>query len=66
MNSKAISGAISEALSRFAAERETMKPDILPEHPDAQEEYLRLQETRDAIDREIREVEALTGAKAGE
>ena len=37
----------------------------LPEHPDAKEEYLHLQQTRDTIDREIREVEALTGAKAG-
>ena len=38
----------------------------LPDHPAAQEEYLRLQQTCDAIEREIREVEALTGAKAGE
>ena len=38
----------------------------LPEHPDAREEYARLQETCDAIARETREVEALTGAKAGE
>ena len=38
----------------------------LPEHPDAQAEYIRLQQTCDAIEREVREVEALTGAKAGE
>ena len=38
----------------------------LPEHPNAREEFLHLQQTRDTIDREIREVEALTGAKAGE
>ncbi|MBO7662147.1 MAG: AAA family ATPase [Clostridia bacterium] len=38
----------------------------LPEHPAAQEEYLRLQFSCDAIDREIRQVEELTGAKAGE
>ena len=38
----------------------------LPEHPNAQEEYLHLRGTRDTIDREIHEVEALTGAKAGE
>ena len=37
----------------------------LPNHPDAQVEYDRLQVTRDVIDREITEVEALTGAKAG-
>ena len=37
----------------------------LPDHPAAAEEYLRLQQTCDAIDREIAEVEALTGAKAG-
>jgi len=37
----------------------------LPNHPDAQVEYDRLQVTRDVIDREIAEVEALTGAKAG-
>ena len=37
----------------------------LPEHPAAQEEYLHLQQVRDAIEREISEVEALTGAKAG-
>ena len=43
-----------------------MEPVILPEHPDAQAEYARLQETCDAIQREIGEVEALTGAKAGE
>ena len=38
----------------------------LPEHPDAEKEYLHLQDTCDAIEREIAEVEALTGAKAGE
>jgi len=38
----------------------------LPEHPDAAEEYDRLQQTCDAIGREIHEMEALTGAKAGE
>ena len=37
----------------------------LPDHPAAEEEYRHLQETRDTIDREIGEVEALTGAKAG-
>ena len=37
----------------------------LPDHPAAQAEFLHLQKTCDAIDREIREVEALTGAKAG-
>ena len=42
---------------------ETVK---LPDHPAAKEEYDRLQQTRDVIDREIGEVEALTGAKAGE
>ncbi len=51
----------------FAAEREIKMEQIrLPEHPAAREEYARLQETCDAIDREILEVEALTGAKAGE
>ncbi len=39
---------------------------ILPDHPAAEEEYLHLQQVRDTIDREIEEVEALTGAKAGE
>ena len=39
---------------------------ILPEHPAAQEEYAHLQETCDAIEREIRELESLTGARAGE
>jgi len=43
-----------------------MKPISLPDHPAAEEEYLHLQEACDAIDREIAEVEALTGAKAGE
>ena len=38
----------------------------LPEHPAAREEDRRLQETCDAIDREIGEVEALTGARAGQ
>ena len=37
----------------------------LPDHPAAQAEFLHLQKTCDAIGREIREVEALTGAKAG-
>ena len=43
-----------------------MDPNRLPEHPDAQEEFFHLQQTCDAIDREIGEVETLTGAKAGE
>ena len=38
----------------------------LPDHPAAHEEYRRLLETCDVIDREIGEVEALTGAKAGQ
>ena len=38
----------------------------LPDHPDAKTEYLHLLDTCDAIEREIAEVEALTGAKAGE
>ena len=38
----------------------------LPDHPDAEAEYLHLQATCDAIARETAEVEALTGAKAGE
>ena len=38
----------------------------LPDHPAAEEEYLHLLQTCDTIDREIAEVEALTGAKAGE
>ncbi len=38
----------------------------MPEHPDAHSEFVHLQQTCDAIGREIREVEALTGAKAGE
>ena len=37
----------------------------LPDHPAAQAEFLHLQTTCDAIAREIREVETLTGAKAG-
>ena len=50
----------------FAEERNNqMVPVKLPEHPDAKEEYLHLQETCDTVDREIREVETLTGAKAG-
>ncbi len=36
----------------------------LPNHPDAETEYRRLQETCGVIDREIAEVESLTGAKA--
>ena len=43
-----------------------MEQTRLPEHPNAREEYLHLQETCDTIAREIAEVEALTGAKAGE
>ena len=43
-----------------------MESVTLPEHPSAKEEYLHLQQACDTIDREIREVEALTGAKAGE
>ena len=43
-----------------------MEPVRLPEHPDAQEEYIHLLQTCDTVDREIQEVEALTGAKAGE
>ena len=43
-----------------------MKPARLPDHPDAEKEYCLLQETCDAIEREIGEVETLTGAKAGE
>ncbi|MCR5566076.1 MAG: AAA family ATPase [Clostridiales bacterium] len=42
-----------------------MKQISLPDHPAAEEEYLRLQQACDTIDREIAEVEALTGAKAG-
>ena len=38
----------------------------LPDHPAAEEEYRHLQETCGTIRREIGEVEALTGAKAGE
>ena len=37
----------------------------LPDHPDAEKEYLHLQEACDMIDREIASVEELTGAKAG-
>ena len=39
---------------------------VLPDHPAAREEHLHLLKTCDSIDREIRELEALTGAKAGE
>ena len=42
-----------------------MKQISLPDHPAAGEEYRRLQQACDTIDREIAEVEALTGAKAG-
>ena len=42
-----------------------MENRILPSHPDAEFEDRHLQQTRDVIDREIAEVEALTGAKAG-
>ncbi len=38
----------------------------LPNHPAAGQEYLHLQQACDTIDREIGEMEALTGAKAGE
>ena len=38
----------------------------LPDHPDAEKEYLHLQETCGVIDRETAAVEELTGAKAGE
>ena len=37
----------------------------LPDHPSAREEFQHLQQARDTIDREIAEVEELTGAKAG-
>ncbi len=43
-----------------------MNQNTLPDHPRAGEEYLRLQKTMDTVEREISEVEALTGAKAGE
>ena len=42
-----------------------MENRILPSHPDAEFEDRHLQQTRDVIDREIAEVEALTGARAG-
>ena len=42
-----------------------MEPLRLPDHPAAKEEYLHLQQACDTIDREIGEMEALTGAKAG-
>ena len=38
----------------------------LPDHPAALEEHMHLQQVCDTVDREIAEVEALTGAKAGE
>ena len=38
----------------------------LPDHPAAEAEYRHLQQACDTIAREIREVEALTGAKAGQ
>ncbi len=44
---------------------EAMESVPLPDHPAAEEEALHLRQTCDTIDREIREVEALTGAKAG-
>ena len=50
----------------FCRERNQMNSVSLPDHPAAQEEYLHLQHACDMIDREIAEVEALTGAKAGE
>ena len=57
---------IRQRLLYFCRERTIMESVTLPEHPSAKEEYLHLQQARDTIDREIREVEALTGAKAGE
>ena len=43
-----------------------MEPMVkLPDHPAAEEEFLHLQQTCDTVAREIAEVEALTGAKAG-
>ena len=42
-----------------------MEQTRLPDHPAAAAEYQHLQHTCDAIDREIAEVEELTGAKAG-
>ena len=42
-----------------------MEQMTLPNHPDSANEFQHLQQTRDVIDREIEEVEALTGAKAG-
>ena len=42
-----------------------MEQSTLPNHPDSANEFQHLQQTRDVIDREIEEVEALTGAKAG-
>ena len=50
----------------FCRERKIMESVRLPDHPAAKEEYLHLQQARDTIDREIKDVEALTGAKAGE
>ncbi len=49
----------------FVWERIIMESYKLPDHPASGEEALRLQQTCDTIDREIAEVEALTGAKAG-
>ena len=43
-----------------------MEQTNLPNHPDAEKEFRRLQWTCDVIDREITDLEALTGAKAGE
>ena len=43
-----------------------MEQTTLPNHPDSVNEFQHLQQTRDVIDREIEEVETLTGAKAGE
>ena len=50
----------------FCRERTTMESVRLPDHPAAKEEYLHLQQVCDTIARETAEVEALTGAKAGE
>ena len=43
-----------------------MESHRLPDHPAAEEEYARLRQTRDIIDREIEVMESLTGAKAGQ
>ena len=50
----------------FCRERMTMETVRLPDHPAALEEHMHLQQVCDTVDREIAEVEALTGAKAGE